>query len=67
MLRTTPTRIELKQDDVREYEEMKEEWRKEFSSSKPQHDGTQAGNVSQQNMVKDTHKDERHSRMGYKA
>ena len=65
MLRTTPTRIELKQEDVREYEEMKEEWRKELqnNSKSPGHHMSEG---TPQHKVKNPQKDDRHSRMGYK-
>jgi hypothetical protein len=64
MLRTTPSRIELKQEDIREYEETKEGWRNELKSSNTQNKG-QDGVAIHQDFVKNAQKNDRHTRMGY--
>ena len=64
MLRTTPTRIELKQEDIREYEDMKEMWKKESQMNNDQRKD-HIGDSIYQETAKNAQKNERHSRMGY--
>lgn len=63
MLKTTPSRIELKQEDIREYETMKDEWRKELQSSITQNRNNSSNRVDV--AAQNAQKNERHSRMGF--
>ena len=65
MLRTTPSRIELKQEDIREYEEMKDEWRKELQSSSNNQNKSNHGDAIHHDPVQNAQKNDRHARMGY--
>ena len=66
MLRTTPSRIELKQEDIREYEDMKEEWRKELQNiSNTQNNIHHDNSIHHPDTVKNAQKNERHARMGH--
>lgn len=60
MLRTTPTRIDLKTEDLREYEERKKLWPKQTTSGGHDHPQSPPGvGVDEIRMVRNT-------RIGYK-
>jgi hypothetical protein len=66
MLRTTPSRIELKQEDIREYEEMKGEWKKELQKSNNYNQNKNNNNEKiHHDPIKNAQKNERHKRMGF--
>ncbi len=64
MLRTNPSRIELKQDDLAEYEQMKVEWKKELQRNGNNNEN-KSQNIFHDSSEKNQQKSERHTRLGY--
>ena len=64
MLRTNPSRVELKQDDLTEYEQMKVEWKKELQRNGNNNEN-KSQNIFHDSSEKNHQKNERHTRMGY--